>query len=82
MSEASNLSCAKDWHHLIERAGEDRCDLDILLKDEMEDKVTVRDDPPATTPFKEQVVVLGGQSYTALTESCSTTIACRLDRLL
>ena len=68
MPGTSTISSAKDWQYLIEDAASDRCDLDILLKDEWRHKVTVRDDPPAATPIKEQFLDISGKNYTALTK--------------
>ena len=66
MLEMRPAASAGDWQRLIEDAAGDRCDLDILLQDEWRHKITVRDDPPADTPIKEQSLVISGPGYSAL----------------
>jgi N-(5-amino-5-carboxypentanoyl)-L-cysteinyl-D-valine synthase len=66
MLEMRPAASTGDWQRLIEDAAGDRCDLDILLKDEWRHKITVRDDPPAATPIKEQSLVVSGPGYSAL----------------
>jgi N-(5-amino-5-carboxypentanoyl)-L-cysteinyl-D-valine synthase len=68
MLEMRPVASAGEWQRLIEDAAGDRCDLDILLKDEWRHKITVRDDPPAATPVKEQSLVIRGRVYSALRE--------------
>lgn len=51
-------SSARDWQKVIERIAGQRCDLDVLLKDEWRHRVPVRDLPDAFGPSEEQVLVL------------------------
>lgn len=61
-------STAKDWQHLIENAINDRCDLDVLLKDEWRHKVAVRDGSCVAGSIKEQLLVMDSQSYASFKE--------------
>ena len=68
MLEMRPAVSAQGWQHLIEDTATDRCDFDILLKDEWRHKITVRDDPPAHASLREQFFVTSGPIYSSLME--------------
>ncbi|MDX3853441.1 non-ribosomal peptide synthetase [Streptomyces sp. AK02-01A] len=47
----------------------ERCDLEMLLKDEWRNKIAVRDDDPGVRTTKRQEILIGGRDYTALKDS-------------
>jgi N-(5-amino-5-carboxypentanoyl)-L-cysteinyl-D-valine synthase len=66
MFEPPLSSRAKHWQLLIESTASERCDLDVLLKDEWRHKVVVRDDPCTVGPIEEQLLVIDGRIYAGL----------------
>ena len=66
MIETALPTTAQGWQGLIEIIANERCDLDVLLKDEWRHKVTVRDTPPTAGPTNEQVLVIDPECYATL----------------
>nr|BAA08846.1 alpha-aminoadipyl-cysteinyl-valine synthetase [Lysobacter lactamgenus] len=66
MSNSTILSIAQDWRQRIDAAGNDRCDLDILLKDAWRHKIVVRDDGRDFGPSSELSATVDGGDYAAL----------------
>ncbi|MEU7020084.1 hypothetical protein ABZ990_05435, partial [Streptomyces sp. NPDC046203] len=66
MKSAGNLTAGADWSARVARVSSERCDLEMLLKDEWRNKIAVRDDDPAVRATKRQDLRVDGQDYTAL----------------
>ncbi|QFU92989.1 non-ribosomal peptide synthetase [Amycolatopsis sp. YIM 10] len=66
MTSARHLKSAADWCERIDAIAGQRCDLEMLLKDEWRHRVAVRDDGSGVRATQEQELVFAGQDYTAL----------------
>lgn len=66
MDKLSYPTTLEDWKLLLGQAQEERCDLDILLKDEWRHKVVVRDDYCPIYPIKRQFLSIDGLNYAML----------------
>jgi N-(5-amino-5-carboxypentanoyl)-L-cysteinyl-D-valine synthase len=62
MPKQPTPTTAHGWKHQIESAGNQRCDLDVLLKDTWRHRIVIRDNARAA-PTKEQELVLDGAAY-------------------
>ncbi len=62
---SSCLARADDWRARIEGLSGDRCDLDVLLRDEWRHRIVPRDDRGART-VRQRRIDLAGQEYSAL----------------
>ncbi|MBN6037309.1 non-ribosomal peptide synthetase [Amycolatopsis sp. 195334CR] len=69
MTSARHLKSAADWCERIDAIAGQRCDLEMLLKDEWRHRVAVRDDGSGVRATQEQELVFSGQDYTALKEA-------------
>ncbi|MER7045409.1 amino acid adenylation domain-containing protein [Streptomyces jumonjinensis] len=69
MMSARYPKTAADWTARIEGASSERCDLEMLLKDEWRNKIAVRDDDPGIRVTRYQDIVIDGQDYTTLRDS-------------
>ncbi|AXB41650.1 non-ribosomal peptide synthetase [Amycolatopsis albispora] len=69
MTSAKHLKTAADWCERIAAIAGQRCDLEMLLKDQWRHRVAVRDDDPAVRASQRQELVFAGQDYTALKEA-------------
>ncbi|MER6999328.1 amino acid adenylation domain-containing protein [Streptomyces sp. NPDC000410] len=69
MMSARYPTTAADWSARIDGVSSERCDLEMLLKDEWRNKIAVRDDDPGIRATKHQELIIGGQDYTTLKES-------------
>ncbi|WP_392675510.1 amino acid adenylation domain-containing protein [Streptomyces sp. LN785] len=58
-----------DWSARIEGVSSERCDLEMLLKDEWRNKIAVRDDDPGVRATKHRELSVGGQDYTHLKDA-------------
>ena len=68
MVATTRLSTANGWKNFIETAHLDRCDLDILLRDEWRHRTLVRDYCSVTYSLENQSLVIDGEIYTKLKE--------------
>ncbi|WP_410643876.1 amino acid adenylation domain-containing protein [Amycolatopsis sp. lyj-346] len=68
MTSARHLKSAADWCDRIDGISDQRCDLEMLLKDEWRHRVAVRDDDPQVRATHRRELVVDGQDYAALTE--------------
>ncbi|GHH81085.1 surfactin synthase subunit 1 [Streptomyces sulfonofaciens] len=69
MMSARYPSTAAGWTARIEGVSGERCDLEMLLKDEWRNRIAVRDDDPGVRATKHQDILIGGQDYTALKDA-------------
>ncbi|MFE0171114.1 amino acid adenylation domain-containing protein [Streptomyces sp. NPDC059002] len=69
MMSARYPRTAADWTARIEGVSSERCDLEMLLKDEWRNKIAVRDDDPGVRATKHRQVSFGGREYTALKDA-------------
>ncbi|MFE7753568.1 amino acid adenylation domain-containing protein [Streptomyces sp. NPDC057429] len=66
MMSGRHGTTAAEWSARIEGVSGERCDLEMLLKDEWRKRIAVRDDDPGIRATKHQALLIGGQDYTAL----------------
>ncbi|SDP40361.1 N-(5-amino-5-carboxypentanoyl)-L-cysteinyl-D-valine synthase [Streptomyces sp. cf386] len=69
MKSAPYPTTAADWSARIAALSSERCDLEMLLKDEWRNKIAVRDDDPAVCATKRQDLRIGGPDHTALSHA-------------
>ncbi|MFB7273144.1 amino acid adenylation domain-containing protein [Streptomyces sp. NPDC056244] len=69
MMSARYPRTAADWTARIEGVSSERCDLEMLLKDEWRNKIAVRDDDPGVRTTKQQDLLIGGRDYAALKDA-------------
>ncbi|UJW29241.1 amino acid adenylation domain-containing protein [Saccharothrix sp. AJ9571] len=69
MTSARHLKSAADWCARIDAIAGQRCDLEMLLKDEWRHRVAVRDGDPAVRATQDQELAISGQDYTALKQA-------------
>lgn len=62
---------SKGWYDFITQKSTDRCDLDILLKDEWRHKIVVRDDANSLYDVNASSILIEGSRYTRLKEFLS-----------
>lgn len=55
-----------DWKRVIDSFADDRCDFDILLRDEWRHRVLLRDDRIPIGERRKEELVIGGEAYSAL----------------
>ncbi|WP_031505765.1 non-ribosomal peptide synthetase [Streptomyces megasporus] len=66
MKSARYPTTAADWSARIQGVSSERCDLEMLLKDEWRNRIAVRDDDPGTRATRRQDLLISGPDYTAL----------------
>src|SRR4051794_24574582 len=59
-------SSTEDWRRRIELSVDDRCDLDVLLKDELRHKIVLREHLGSTTPVETRTFSIEGHEYNDL----------------
>ncbi|MER5884105.1 amino acid adenylation domain-containing protein [Streptomyces sp. NPDC001941] len=69
MKPARHPVTAADWFARIEGVSSERCDLEMLLKDEWRNKVAVRDDDPSTRVTRSRELRVAGADHAALEEA-------------
>ncbi|WP_046503286.1 non-ribosomal peptide synthetase [Streptomyces odonnellii] len=69
MMSARYPRTAADWTARIEEVSSERCDLEMLLKDEWRNKIAVRDDDPGVRATKHRDLLIGGRDYAALKDA-------------
>ncbi|MFF5106896.1 amino acid adenylation domain-containing protein [Streptomyces sp. NPDC000134] len=65
MKSAPYPTTAAAWSARIAGVSSERCDLEMLLKDEWRNRIAVRDDDPAVRATRRQDLRIGGQGRTA-----------------
>ncbi|MET9290621.1 amino acid adenylation domain-containing protein [Streptomyces sp. NPDC003077] len=66
MKSARYPRTAADWSARIQGVSSERCDLEMLLKDEWRNRIAVRDDDPGVRATRRQDLLVGGPEYAAL----------------
>ncbi|MFI1308646.1 amino acid adenylation domain-containing protein [Streptomyces albidoflavus] len=66
MKSAPYPTTAAAWSARIAGISSERCDLEMLLKDEWRNRIAVRDDDPAVRVTRRQDLRIDGQDHTAL----------------
>ncbi|MGW8884041.1 amino acid adenylation domain-containing protein [Streptomyces sp. NPDC055749] len=66
MTSARFPTTAAEWSARIDEVSGERCDLEMLLKDEWRNRIAVRDDDPGIRATEFRELSIGGQDYTNL----------------
>ncbi|MFD3654034.1 amino acid adenylation domain-containing protein [Streptomyces sp. NPDC058620] len=66
MTSARFPTTAAEWSARIDGVSGERCDLEMLLKDEWRNRIAVRDDDPGIRATAHRDLSVGGQHYTTL----------------
>ncbi|AEW98055.1 MULTISPECIES: non-ribosomal peptide synthetase [Streptomycetaceae] len=66
MMSARYPRTAADWTARIEGVSGERCDLEMLLKDEWRNRIAVRDDDPGVRATRRRELAIGGPVHQAL----------------
>ncbi|MEU7056929.1 amino acid adenylation domain-containing protein [Streptomyces sp. NPDC046197] len=71
MKSAQYPTTAADWSARIDEASSERCDLEMLLRDEWRNKIAVRDDDPGVRATRCQDMLVDGPDYLSLKNALS-----------
>ncbi|MGK5642994.1 amino acid adenylation domain-containing protein, partial [Streptomyces sp. URMC 126] len=66
MKSAPYPTTAAEWSARVAAVSNERCDLEMLLKDEWRNRIAVRDDDPAVRATDSRELTLGGADFAAL----------------